>query len=93
MYDASAQGLREQVGTIVISAKYLKGRGYKFSSAHSVSFSTYQGFVNNVAFIKSNAEKIASAGESVYCNLAEKVSIIAGDKKKKCLFTRFLYVA
>ena len=81
MYDASAQGLREQVGTIVISAENLQVRWYKFSFAHRVPFSTYQGVVNNVATIKSNAKKNASAGESAYYNLAEKVSIMARNKK------------
>jgi acetyl esterase/lipase len=83
VYGASAQGLCEQVGAIVVSVEYPKGPEHKFPAAHAVSFDAYQWVVNNAASIKGNAEKIALVGESAGGNLAANVSMMARDKKMK----------
>ena len=83
VYGASAQGLCEQVGAIVVSVEYPKGPEHKFPAAHTVSFDAYKWVVNNAISIKGNAEKIALVGESAGGNLAANVSMMARDKKIK----------
>ena len=83
VYGASAQGLCEQVGAIVVSVEYPKGPEHKFPAAHNVSFDAYQWVVKNAASIKGNADKIALVGESAGGNLAANVSMMARDKKIK----------
>lgn len=83
VYNASAQGLCEQVGAVVVSVEYPKGPENKFPAAHTVAFDAYKWVVNNAASIKGDAAKIAVAGESAGGNLAANVSMMARDKKIK----------
>lgn len=83
VYNASAQGLCEQVGAIVVSVEYPKGPENKFPAAHLASFSAYQWVINNAASFKGDTAKIAVVGESAGGNLAANVSMMARDKKIK----------
>jgi acetyl esterase/lipase len=79
-YDASARGLAEQVGAVVVSVHYRQGPEHKFPAAHNDAFAAYQWVVNNAASIKGDPKMIAVAGESAGGNLATNVSIMARDK-------------
>jgi len=79
-YDASARGLAEQVGAVVVSVHYRQGPEHKFPAAHNDAFAAYQWVVNNAASIKGDPKKIAVVGESAGGNLACNVSIMARDK-------------
>ncbi len=81
VYNASAQGLCEQVGAIVVSVEYPKGPEKKFPAAHTVCFDAYQWVIANAASIRADAAKIAVVGESAGGNLAANMSIMARDKK------------
>ena len=81
VYGASAQGLCEQVGAVVVSVEYPKGPEHKFPAAHLVSFDAYQWVAKNAASIKGDAAKLAVVGESAGGNLAANMSIMARDKK------------
>lgn len=80
-YDASARGLSEQTGAIVVSVHYRQGPEHKFPTAHNDAFAAYQWVVNNAASIKGDPAKIAVVGESAGGNLACNVSMMARDKK------------
>ncbi|MBC7868180.1 MAG: alpha/beta hydrolase [Gloeobacteraceae cyanobacterium ES-bin-316] len=80
VYDASARGLAEQVGAVVVSVHYRQGPEHKFPTAHNDAFAAYQWVVNNAASIKGNSKMIAVAGESAGGNLACNVSMMARDK-------------
>lgn len=80
-YNASAQGLAEQVGAVVVSVEYRKGPEHKFPTAHNDAFAAYQWVVNNAASINGDPKRIAVAGESAGGNLACNMSIMARDKK------------
>lgn len=81
VYHASAQGLCEQTGAIVVSVEYPKGPEHKFPAAHNVSFDAYKWVLANAAAMKGDAAKIAVVGESAGGNLAANVSMMARDKK------------
>lgn len=81
VYNASAQGLAEQVGAIVVSVAYRLAPEHKFPTAHNDSFAAYAWVVKNAASIKGDPNKIAVVGESAGGNLAANVSIMARDKK------------
>jgi len=81
VYNASAQGLAEQVGAVVVSVAYRLAPEHKFPIAHNDSFAAYEWVVKNAASIKGDAKKIALVGESAGGNLAANVSIMARDKK------------
>jgi len=81
VYNASAQGLCEQTGAIVVSVEYPKGPENKFPAAHTVAFDAYQWIVKNAATFDGDATKIAVVGESAGGNLAINVSMMARDKK------------
>jgi len=81
VYHASAQGLCEQTGAIVVSVVYPQGPENKFPAAHMASFDAYKWVVNNAASIKGDVAKIAVVGESAGGNLAANVSMMARDKK------------
>ncbi|MEO5891591.1 MAG: alpha/beta hydrolase [Ferruginibacter sp.] len=83
VYNASAQGLCEQTGAIVVSVEYPKGPEKKFPAAHTTAFDAYQWVLKNGASIKGDTSKIALVGESAGGNLAANVSIMARDKKIK----------
>ncbi|WP_229208964.1 alpha/beta hydrolase [Dyadobacter luticola] len=80
VYDASARGLSEQTGAIVVSVAYRLAPEHKFPAAHDDAFAAYQWTVQNAASIKGDPKKIAVAGESAGGNLAANVSIMARDK-------------
>jgi len=80
-YDASAKGLAEQTGAIVVSVHYRQGPEHKFPTAHNDAFAAYQWVLKNAASIKADPKRIAVAGESAGGNLAANVSIMARDKK------------
>lgn len=82
-YNASAQGLCEQVGAIVVSVEYPHGPEKKFPAAHMASFDAYQWVLKNAASMKGDTSKIAVVGESAGGNLAANVSLMARDKKIK----------
>lgn len=80
-YNASAQGLCEQVGAVVVSVAYRQAPEHKFPVQHNDSFAAYQWVLNNAASIKGDARRVAVVGESAGGNLAANVSIMARDKK------------
>lgn len=81
VYNASAQGLAEQVGAVVVSVAYRLGPENKFPTAHNDAFAAYEWTVKNASSIKGDPAKIAVVGESAGGNLAANVSIMARDKK------------
>lgn len=81
VYSASAQGLCEQVGAVVVSIEYPKGPEKKFPAAHNTAFEAYQWVLKNAGSLKGDSSKIALVGESAGGNLAANVSIMARDKK------------
>jgi acetyl esterase len=80
VYDASAKGLAEQTGAIVVSVHYRQGPEHKFPTAHNDAFAAYQWVLKNAAGMKGNPRMVAVAGESAGGNLACNVSIMARDK-------------
>lgn len=80
VYDASAKGLAEQTGAIVVSVHYRQGPEHKFPTAHNDAFAAYQWVLKNAASMHGNPKLIAVAGESAGGNLACNVSILARDK-------------
>jgi acetyl esterase len=81
VYNASAQGLAEQAGAVVVSVAYRLAPEHKFPTAHNDAFAAYEWTVKNAASIKGDPKKIAVVGESAGGNLAANVSIMARDKK------------
>ncbi|SEA98366.1 alpha/beta hydrolase [Pedobacter hartonius] len=81
VYNASAQGLAEQAGAIVVSVAYRLAPENKFPAAHNDSFAAYEWTLKNAAAINGDPKKIAVVGESAGGNLAANVSIMARDKK------------
>jgi acetyl esterase/lipase len=79
-YDASAKGLAEQTGAVVVSVHYRQGPEHKFPTAHNDAFAAYQWALKNAASIKGNPKMVAVAGESAGGNLACSVSMMARDK-------------
>jgi acetyl esterase len=80
-YSASAQGLAEQVGAVVVSVAYQQAPENKFPTAHNDSYAAYEWVLKNAASIKGDPKRIAVAGESAGGNLAAAVSMMARDKK------------
>ena len=80
-YNASAQGLAEQVGAVVVSVAYRLAPEHKFPTQHNDAFAAYQWVLNNAQTIKGDPKRVAVAGESAGGNLAANVSIMARDKK------------
>jgi len=81
VYNASAQGLAEQVGAVVVSVGYRLAPEHKFPIAHNDSFAAYEWVLKNAASIHADPKMIAVVGESAGGNLAANVSIMARDKK------------
>ena len=79
-YDASAKGLAEQAGAVVVSVHYRQGPEHKFPTAHNDANAAYECVTKNVESIKGDANRIAVVGESAGGNLAANVSIYARDK-------------
>ena len=80
VYDASAKGLAEQTGAVVVSVAYRLAPEHKFPTAHNDAFAAYEWTVKNAVAIKGDPKMIAVAGESAGGNLAANVSIMARDK-------------
>lgn len=81
VYNASAQGLSEQTGAVVVSVAYRLAPENKFPTAHNDAFAAYEWVVKQAASFKGDPKKIAVVGESAGGNLAANVSIMARDKK------------
>ena len=79
-YDASAKGLAEQTGAVVVSVHYRQGPEYKFPIAHNDAFAAYKWALENAASLNADPKMVAVAGESAGGNLACNVSIMARDK-------------
>lgn len=79
-YDASAKGLCEQTGAVVVSVEYRKGPEHKFPTAHNDAFAAYQWALQNAAGLNADPKLVAVAGESAGGNLACNISIMARDK-------------
>jgi acetyl esterase len=82
-YDASAKGIAEQTGAVVVSVHYRQGPEHKFPTAHNDAFAAYQWALKNAASLKADTAHVAVAGESAGGNLACNVSMMARDKKIK----------
>jgi acetyl esterase/lipase len=80
-YDASAKGMAEGAGAVVVSVEYRKGPESKFPTAHNDAFAAYQWALQNAASINADPKKVAVVGESAGGNLACNVSMMARDKK------------
>ena len=79
-YDASARGLAEQTGAVLVSVAYRQAPEYKFPTAHNDSYAAYEWVLKNIAIIKGDAKHVAVVGESAGGNLAAAVSMMARDK-------------
>ncbi len=79
-YNASAQGLANQVEAVVVSVAYRQAPEHKFPTAHNDSYAAYEWAVKNAASIKGDPKKVALVGESAGGNLACAVSMMARDK-------------
>ncbi|QRR04118.1 alpha/beta hydrolase [Dyadobacter sandarakinus] len=82
VYDASAKGLAEQTGAIVVSVAYRLAPEHKFPTAHDDAYAAYAWVVKNAIALKGDPKRIAVAGESAGGNLAANVSMMARDKKE-----------
>ncbi|MEO7801436.1 MAG: alpha/beta hydrolase [Ginsengibacter sp.] len=79
-YNASAQGLANQVEAVVVSVAYRQAPEFKFPTAHNDSYAAYEWTIKNAASIKGDPKRIALVGESAGGNLAAAVSMMARDK-------------
>ena len=79
-YNASAQGLANQVEAVIVSVAYRQAPEHKFPTAHNDSYAAYAWTVENAASIKGDPKKISLVGESAGGNLACAVSMMARDK-------------
>ena len=79
-YNASAEGLANQVEAVVVSVAYRQAPEHKFPVAHNDSYAAYEWAVKNAASIKGDPRRIALVGESAGGNLAAAVSMMARDK-------------
>lgn len=79
-YDASAKGMAEGAGAVVVSVEYRKGPEHKFPTAHNDAFAAYKWALQNAPALKANPKLIAVVGESAGGNLACNVSMMARDK-------------
>lgn len=79
-YDASAAGLSEHSGAVVVSVHYRQGPEHKFPTAHNDAFAAYQWALQNATALKADPKMVAVVGESAGGNLACTVSMMARDK-------------
>lgn len=82
-YDATATGICEQTGAVVVSVNYRQGPENKFPTAHQDCFAAYQWMLKNAGSMKGDTSRVGILGESAGGNLAANVSIMARDKKIK----------
>jgi len=81
-YDASARGLANGAGAVVVAVEYRKAPEHKFPAAHEDALAAYEWTMKNAASIGGDPKKIALVGESAGGNLAANVSMAARDKKE-----------
>ncbi len=79
-YHASAQGLAEQVGAVVVSVAYRQAPEHKFPTAHNDSYAAYEWVLQNAASLQGDPKRVALVGESAGGNLAAGVSMMAKQK-------------
>lgn len=79
VYEASAKGLAEKVGAIVVAVDYHKAPENKFATAHLDCFHAYKWVKENAASLGGNPDKVAVAGESAGGNMSVGVSMMARD--------------
>lgn len=82
-YDASARGLTNAVGAIVVSSHYRQGPENRFPAAHDDAWAAYEWVTKNAGTFGGDTARIAIAGESAGGGLAAFVSITARDKQMK----------
>lgn len=79
-YNASAEGLANQVEAVVVSVAYRQAPENKFPTAHNDCYAAYEWAVKNAASINGDPKKVAVVGESAGGNLACAISVMARDK-------------
>ncbi len=79
-YNASAQGMSDQTGAVVVSVAYRQAPEFKYPTAHNDSYAAYEWVLKNIASLKGDAKHVALVGESAGGNLACAVSMMARDK-------------
>ena len=62
-YDASARGLCDAVGAIVVSVEYRKAPEHKFPAAHQDAFAAYHWVLQNAEALGGDPTRVAGAGE------------------------------
>lgn len=78
-YDASARGLCDAVGAIVVSVEYRKAPEHRFPAAHQDAFAAYHWTLQNAAELGGDPLRVAVAGESAGGNLAVSTALLARD--------------
>jgi len=76
-YDASARGITNGAGAIVVSVAYRQAPEHRFPAAVQDAFAAYQWVVANAGSFGGDPRRIAVAGESAGGNLAAVVPILA----------------
>lgn len=82
-YDASARGLANASGAVVVSVAYRQAPEHKFPAAADDSYAATQYVMSHAADFGGKPDKIAVAGESAGGNLATVVCLMAKDKGGK----------
>ena len=80
-YDASARGLAQKTGAIVVSVEYRHAPEHRFPAAHDDSSAAYRWVIHNAASFGGDPKRLAVAGESAGANLAINVAIMARKQK------------
>jgi acetyl esterase len=78
-YDASARGLCDAVGAIVVAVEYRKAPEHRFPAAHQDAFAAYHWVLQNASELGGDAFRVAVAGESAGGNLAVSTAMLARD--------------
>jgi acetyl esterase/lipase/short-subunit dehydrogenase len=78
-YDASARGLCDAVGAIVVSVEYRKAPEHRFPAAHQDAFAAYHWVLQNASELGGDSFRVAVAGESAGGNLAVATAMLARD--------------
>jgi acetyl esterase len=78
-YDASARGLCDATGAVVVSVEYRKAPEHRFPAAHQDALAAYHWVLRNAAELGGDPERVAVAGESAGGNLALSIALLARD--------------